>query len=123
MFLSIYIGIDLRSKRPGVNVFWNNEILLNFLKQLKLICNISFNRNEKKLAVRRKMAKILTVSRRSHHPIETLFFERSRYIGHDVLFWRAQTTSFIESAPCLLLKARLTSLVTCKTTYPWLGTT
>ena len=51
--------------------------IINFLKQLQLIFNISVNRNEKKLTVSRKMAKILTVSRKSHHPIETLRKERS----------------------------------------------
>ena len=49
------------------------KINYQLLKQLKLIFNISVNRNGKKLTVSRKMAKILTVSRKSHHPIETLY--------------------------------------------------
>ena len=48
------------------------EINFNFLKQWRLIFKISVNRNGKKLTVSRKKAKILTVSRKRHYPIETL---------------------------------------------------
>ena len=38
---------------------------------------MSGGNNEKMLTVSRKLAKILTVSRKSHHPIETLPADRS----------------------------------------------
>ena len=60
----------------------NRNLTINFLKQWKLIFNISVNRNGKKLTVSRKMARVLTVSRKKtkiltvnrkrYHPIETL---------------------------------------------------
>ena len=63
------------------------KINYNFLKQWKLIFNISVNRNGEKLTVSRKMVniltvsrkktKILTVSRKSHHPVETLLARRN----------------------------------------------
>ena len=40
---------------------------------MKLIINISVNRNGKKLTVSRKKSKILTVNRKSLNPIETLW--------------------------------------------------
>ena len=39
---------------------------------IEILLNISVNRNRKKLIVSSKMGKILTVSRKSHHYIETL---------------------------------------------------
>ena len=48
------------------------KLIFNFLKQWKLIFKISINRNGKKLTVRRKKVKNLTVHRKNHHPcIET----------------------------------------------------
>lgn len=44
------------------------KVIFNFLKQCLLISKISVNRKENKLAVSRKKTKILTVSRKSHHP-------------------------------------------------------
>jgi len=67
------------------------KINYNFLKQWKLIFNISVNRNGEKLTVSRKMVniltvsrkktKILTVNRKSHHPIETLLKWRLMEFG------------------------------------------
>ena len=39
---------------------------------IEILLNISVNRNRKKLIVSSKMGKILTVSRKSHHHLETL---------------------------------------------------
>ena len=50
---------------------------------------MSGGNNGKVLTVSRKLAKTLTDSRKSHHPIETLYCERLYYcVG--VRFWRAQ---------------------------------
>ena len=59
-------------------LFWFKDtkntgwLILNFLKQKKLIFNFFVNRNWKKLTDSRKRAKILADNRKSHHPIETL---------------------------------------------------
>jgi len=51
----------------------NGKLLFNFLKQWKFIfLKISFNCDGKKLTVSRKKAKMLTINRKSHHPIETV---------------------------------------------------
>ena len=51
-------------------------LILNSLKQKKLIFNFLVNRNRKNLIDSRKRAKILADSRNSHHPIETLLIGR-----------------------------------------------
>ena len=43
---------------------------------------MSGGNNGKVLTVSRKLAKILTVSRKSHHPIETLLFILSYFLFH-----------------------------------------
>lgn len=48
------------------------------VKKLTVKC-FSFNRNCEKLAASREMAKLLTVSRKSHHPIESLIFQNSSF--------------------------------------------
>lgn len=48
------------------------EVKLQFLKQSQFICKISVNCEEKKLTESCTKAKILNVSRKSHHLIETL---------------------------------------------------
>ena len=53
-------------------------VIFNFLQQKKLIFNFFVNRNCKKLTDSRKRAKILADNRKSHHPIETLYFRSSR---------------------------------------------
>ena len=73
---------QLDQARDEILIQSERKLIINFLKQWKLIFNISANRNGKKLTVSRKMAKILTVSRKktkiltvnrkSHHPIATL---------------------------------------------------
>ena len=50
-------------------------LIFNSLKQNKLIFNFFVNRNRKKLKDSRKRAKILADNRKSHHPIETLFWK------------------------------------------------
>ena len=47
-------------------------LIINSLKQKKLIFNLFFNRNWKNLTDSRKRAEILADNRKSHHPIETL---------------------------------------------------
>ena len=48
------------------------EIIVKLLKTIALAFTSQVNRNRKKLTVSRKKAKILTVNRKSHYPIETL---------------------------------------------------
>ena len=61
----------LFSFKDTKNTSW---LIFNFLKQKKLIFNFFDNRNWKKLTDSRKRAKILAVNRKSHYPIETLFW-------------------------------------------------
>jgi len=49
-------------------------LIFNSLKQKKLNFNFFVNRNGKKLTDSLKKAKILADNRKSHHPIETLFY-------------------------------------------------
>ena len=49
-------------------------LIFNSLKQKTLILNFFVNRNWKKITDSRKRAKILPDNRKSHHPIETLYF-------------------------------------------------
>ena len=47
-------------------------------KQKKVIFNFFVNRNWKKLTDSRKRAQTLADNRKSHHPIETLVYEREK---------------------------------------------
>ena len=60
-----------RYKNTGLLIF-------NSLKQKKLIFNFFVNRNWKKLTDSRKRAQTLADNRKSHHPIETLVYEREK---------------------------------------------
>ena len=51
------------------------KLIFNLLKQRKIVFKISVNRNRKKLTVSRKKVNILTVNRKRHKTIETLFIE------------------------------------------------
>ena len=51
-----------------------DSLIFNSLKQKKLIFNFFVNRNWKKLTDSRKRAKSLADNRKSHHPVETLFW-------------------------------------------------
>ena len=68
--VSYVIHIELSKDFQYVLKQW--KLLLNFLKQKQLAFTSQVNRNRKKLTVSRKKAKILTVNRKSHYPIETL---------------------------------------------------
>ena len=57
------------------------SLTFNSLKRKKLIFNFFVNRNWKKLTDSRKRAKILADNRKSHHPVETLFYLRCVTIG------------------------------------------
>ena len=68
------------------------------MKQKKLIFNFFVNSNGKKLTDSGKGAKILDDNRKSHHPIETLFDLRSRWILIVYLvklFWRHRREEFL----------------------------
>ena len=65
-------------------------LILNFLKQKKLIFNFFVNRKWKKLTDSRKRTKILADNRKSHHPIDTLFPGKEGESAHSP---KAQTTA------------------------------
>ena len=65
-------------------------LILNFLKQKKLIFNFFVKRNWQKLTDSRKIAKILADNRKSHHPIDTLFPGKEGEGAHSP---KAQTTA------------------------------
>ena len=60
--------------------------------------------NGKMLTVSRKLVKILTVSRKSHHPIETLLLTFvSAYFFHPSMSSQYQTHSVGNLLPCSLM--------------------
>ena len=89
-FQDLYFALKIE-KKTGLLIFYS-------LREKKLIFNFFVNSNWKKLTDSLKRAKILDDNRKSHHPIETLFDLRSRWIlilYLVKLFWRHWREEFL----------------------------